>query len=211
MTDKRTRAIVTVGDGRGFIVEGPLGRVVITAAHCLPHLPPAHAAAYTGEKTYADLLGPLGEKPTIWAECLFVDPVSDLAIMGTPDNQELYQQADAYDTLVASGALKIASAPRTSRAWLFSLDGKWFPCVLHAHPMALDITKAASGIMRGMSGSPIVNNSGAAVGVVCVASGADLRDCREGGPNPRLVGNLPGWLTPRVGARKAHLRHTKAV
>jgi hypothetical protein len=39
------QAVVRVGDGRGFIVglddTGMLERFVITAAHCLPHLPPA--------------------------------------------------------------------------------------------------------------------------------------------------------------------------
>ena len=74
-----------------------LGRVVITAAHCLPELPPPHRASYTKERTYADFLSPLGQEPTVWAECLFVDPVSDLAVFGSPDNQELSDEADAYE------------------------------------------------------------------------------------------------------------------
>jgi hypothetical protein len=31
--------VVTVGDGRGFVVEGGHQRYVITAAHCLPERP----------------------------------------------------------------------------------------------------------------------------------------------------------------------------
>ena len=84
-----------VGDGRGFVVERHEYRFVITVSHCLPYLPPCHLAAYLEEKPYGGLLGPIdGDKPVICAECLFVDPVNDLAILGTPDDQELCEQAD---------------------------------------------------------------------------------------------------------------------
>jgi hypothetical protein len=29
----------------------------------------------------------------VWAECLFGDPVADIAILSTPDRQEQYRQA----------------------------------------------------------------------------------------------------------------------
>jgi hypothetical protein len=36
-------AVVSVGDGRGFVVEGrERARFIITAAHCLPYVPPSH-------------------------------------------------------------------------------------------------------------------------------------------------------------------------
>ena len=108
--------VVEVSDGRGFIIEyrvqpppptRPKGfqtqppfarhRLVVTAAHCLPNLPPAHAAAFTSDRTYENLLGRLdGEKNLVWAECLFADPVADIAVLGCPDNQELGDQAHAY-------------------------------------------------------------------------------------------------------------------
>jgi hypothetical protein len=74
--------IVKVGEGRGFIVEYRVkfrhpksrlkqtrksglrttghvkNRLVVTAAHCLPKLPPSHAGAYSSDRTY-DLLGSL--------------------------------------------------------------------------------------------------------------------------------------------------------
>ena len=40
-----------------------------------------------------------------------------------------------------------------------------------------------------MSGSPILTEIGTAIGVVCTAAAP-----WEGGPNPRLTHNLPGWL-----------------
>ena len=35
----KTSAVVRVGKGRGFVVEGKRGRIVLTAGHCLPKFP----------------------------------------------------------------------------------------------------------------------------------------------------------------------------
>lgn len=102
--------------GRGFVVEGGGERFVITAGHCLTKLPPCHGSSYTSERTYKNLLGPLGGRCGVWAECVFADPVADLAILGCPDNQELSKQADAYEALVESVTpLPIADLPLKSR------------------------------------------------------------------------------------------------
>jgi hypothetical protein len=75
MNDERAapNVLLHVGDGRRFVVD----ERVITAAHCLPHQPPAHGALGLEERTYQNLLGPLGER-TVWAELLFADPIADL-------------------------------------------------------------------------------------------------------------------------------------
>jgi hypothetical protein len=62
--DQVRAAVITVGEGRGFVVEG-WDRYVITAAHCLPHLPPPASFLGANERTYKALLGPLGQEPTI--------------------------------------------------------------------------------------------------------------------------------------------------
>jgi hypothetical protein len=51
-------------------------------------------------RTFARLIDPLDEEPTAWAECLFVDSVSDLAVLGSSDGQELYEEAEAHEALV---------------------------------------------------------------------------------------------------------------
>ena len=61
---KLKRAVLRVGDGRGFVVSsrnsiGGHERIVITAAHCLPSFPPCAPAADLEAYTYRDLLGPL--------------------------------------------------------------------------------------------------------------------------------------------------------
>jgi hypothetical protein len=51
-----------------------------------------------------------------------------------------------------------------------------------------------------MSGSPILDQDGDAIGIVCVSAGFGTSDGRElgrnrrGGPNPRVTHCLPGWF-----------------
>ena len=47
-----TAGVITAGSGRGFVVEGSGERLVITAAHCLPFLPPAQSFFGPKERTY---------------------------------------------------------------------------------------------------------------------------------------------------------------
>ncbi len=115
-----TSAVLKVGDGgRGFVVETEKReRVVITAAHCLAsdgrQLPPAHPWSYTEERLYPNLLGPLKKsKPAVWAECRFADPLADIAVLASPDNQVLSDQADEYEKLIGDIApLPIVDAPK---------------------------------------------------------------------------------------------------
>jgi hypothetical protein len=73
--DAATRSLVTVDSGRGFVIQGERERLIITAAHCLPFFPPCHAISDTEKRTYQALIGPLREKPTVWVECRFADPI----------------------------------------------------------------------------------------------------------------------------------------
>lgn len=100
LSEEWTQAIVQVGGGRGFVVKTESEHLVITAGHCLPQLPPCLSFSYTHERTYARLLGRIGKEPSVWTECVFVDPVADLAVLGRPDGQELYDEARAYDALM---------------------------------------------------------------------------------------------------------------
>src|SRR5215217_4397339 len=206
--ERRKRAVLKVGDGRGFVVrkkarEGrvPSVPVVVTAAHCLPFFPPCHSPSYQGERTYRSLLGRIGEATAIWAECLFADPVADIAVLGPPDTQVLPDHADAYEELMATTlTLPRSDAPTGASAWLLSLDLRWFPCHVGHDGGLLWITEAAERIRRGMSGSPIIDENGNAIGVLC--TNRKVSDCEsfqtEDGGNARLALNLPPWLAPRM-------------
>lgn len=221
------RGVIRVGGGRGFVVEGGTTRYIITAAHCLPELPPAHGSSYTWECTYPKLLGQLGNEPTVWCECVFADPVSDIAVLAEPDNQILSEKAEAYKALVeaavpipvaepssepiAEEVARLASlgitatanyATRECPAFLLTLDNVWRPCtVRHRLNGMLTILGFKEGIARGMSGSPILAENGAAIGLMCLGTGGPGDDRpSEGGPQPWLMGNLPGWLLAQLKA-----------
>jgi hypothetical protein len=89
------RALLTVGEdgGRGFVVEALNGdRYIITAAHCLPGMPLPHP--WASDTRIWRVLAALGKKPNVFAECFFVDPVADIAVLGASDIEELSQQCE---------------------------------------------------------------------------------------------------------------------
>ncbi len=209
--DIAREAVVTVGDGRGFIMETTYSiqkrhvasRVIVTAAHCLPHLPPAASFVFSHEKTYMNLLGPLGHsKPAVTAECLFVDPITDLAVLGAPDGEQFPNAPQAFEDLTESvQVLPLGDMrARSATGWLLSLDGHWGKCKVEALPsygltqQTLWITEATGGMMGGMSGSPILLDNGKVLGVLSASSEPRVGRCTEGGPQARLAHCLPSWL-----------------
>jgi hypothetical protein len=173
------------------------------------------------EATYSKILAPLDQEPMVMAELAYVDPIADIAVLRAPElayDDPIAGNFPDFNKLVYDdelSALSLGDIARysggdkvtvTEPAWLLALDGHWFPCearatsylgLTHAGvPIGfglLELTKATDGVMPGMSGSPILNKHGEAIGVVCLSGGKDERRT-EGGPNPRLLGNLPGWL-----------------
>jgi len=195
-------AIVTVGAGRGFVVEGlhNKARLVVTAAHCLPHLPPAHPFSFSEERTYGALVGPRESEPTVMAECLFVDPIADVAVLGEPDNQSVPEEWDAYLAFVESvSALRVGVVSAPGEAWLLTLNGEWKSCAVrvsseYTPARALTLVSAAAGNVPGTSGSPIIGADGRAIGVVSVGSqSGGVIDLEQSG-QPLLASTLPLWL-----------------
>jgi hypothetical protein len=191
-----------VDTGRGFVLRDSDGRrLIITAAHCLPFLPPSHSKSYLEERTYRSLIAPLGKPPDIWAQCLFVDPVADIAVLGPPDDQQLSEQQEAYVSTVRIRPLSVSDPRPDMSVWLLLLKGELFQCRFRyfGRP-GFYITDAAQDIEPGTSGSPILADDGSAVGVVCVAgyiNESGVRMLTECGPQPVLTQNLPGWLCCR--------------
>jgi hypothetical protein len=191
-------AIIRVGDGRGFLVErAPWPHRVITAAHCLPYLPPAHPASYTHERTYANLLGPLNGALAVWAECLFVDPIADLAVLDSPDGQVLYDESEAYETFMENRpTLRIGALMEACPAWLLTLGGEWERCLVEPgiRGRSLTVIDAIHGHAPGTSGSPILTEDGHAVGLISVGSetGGKVQVRQPG--QPVLTNDLPAWL-----------------
>jgi hypothetical protein len=179
--------VVRVGGGRGFVVRfrfkrwlpafrQEAGRYVVrtelrivTAAHCLPKLLPPHAWSHLEERTYKNLVGVLGKKRNVWAECLFADPIADIAVLGCPDNQELSDQADAYNALVESVKPLKLGEPELEKGsgWPLSLDKpyRWLPTPTNCPNVDCLLT---GQVEAGMSGSPVLNSKGQAVAVAAI-------------------------------------------
>jgi hypothetical protein len=152
------------------------------------------------ETTYANPLAPLGEKPTVWAQCLFFDPVADVAVLGEPDNQELSDEWDNYYALVEERSPFAIAAPESGKEYMLALDGvTWKPTTLELH-MTFGGNALSSGeTLGGQSGSPILNAKGHAVALVSVGSETTVNGVRpqeqhRNGPQPILKLALPPWL-----------------
>jgi hypothetical protein len=197
--DELIGSVLEVGDGRGFVVLANGTPYVITAVHCLPSPPPPRLALE--EETYQRLIGPLGADQSVAAACVFADPVADLAVLGPPDSQALGDERDHYMALLSAlPPFDIAAPPPRSRvrmpgepprfipdkisfpARVLSLDGAWVDCVTHYLGAPLVIENDGF-VVPGMSGSPLIGASGAAVGVLRTNYFAAC-----------LWDSLPGWL-----------------
>jgi hypothetical protein len=213
--------VVKVGGGRGFVIEHRIcanipdfetvqsrkrshsvkSRLVVTAAHCLPHLPPAHACPHLEERTYQDLLRSLdGTKSGVWSECLFADPVADIAVLGCPDEQVLYEEADAYRALTDNVPTLAIAEALSGRGLLLALDGvRWIPTTIRIVSGIYGTLLSIDPPDAGMSGSPILNDAGRAVGIVAVGpetvtkSRERLKN-EEAGPQPILMLDLPARI-----------------
>ena len=207
--EKPKGTVLTVGEGRGFVVEHRGEHLVVTASHCLPWLPSGFGIVYSEQHVYRKMLGPLGSAPTVACECLFVNPVGDVAVLGVPDTQSFSDEVDAYRALLEYATpFRITEAPEKGRGFLLSLEGEWFGCQVEwmkSIDGPLWVSKLAQSIEGGMSGSPIVSENGNAIGIVATSvmeKGKDAATDEFGASNPRLMRDLPLWLLRAQTMRK---------
>jgi hypothetical protein len=215
-------AVVRVGDGRGFIVGAGYKSYIVTAAHCLPerarHLYP-HLGNGINELLVKNLIGPLAPKRherKIWAELCGLSQTDDLAVFCEPDNQAfgLGDEPERYRQFTDRGVLAVAPSPAVVQPYLWEWPGRWpgrydtattVPPV-DAFVLGLDLTWKPCTVYNtgrfltllgvpiegGMSGSPILNAEGAAIGVISTGN----ESYRHPGDNthPSLMDCLPPWL-----------------
>jgi hypothetical protein len=205
--DQWLKGVITVGNGHGFVVGRPKSRrYVITAAQCLPFLPSATSGFSTAERTYSGLLGPLGGKCAVATECLFVDPIANIAVLGCPQEFNSDEVAVAYIALTDEsvplpiGDLRFYQReggypPKRTPGWLLSLQNRWFRCEVTAvRGMGVCINNAEEEINNGMIGAPIVIDNGSAIGSLCIAPQDTGHAVWWGHYCPSLIGDLPARL-----------------
>jgi hypothetical protein len=173
--------VITVGEGRGFVARGPnRENLIVTTVECLSIIP-------SDLSEIPHLLGRLGAAPFLSATCLFVDPISGVAILGP------FDPGDYFDFMRELVPLDIAEAKdyRTP-AFLLSLAKRWTGCFASGDGHhSVFISGFEYPIADGMSGSPVLDADGRAIGVVRVDDGSRHRTM---GGGPKLTDCLPGWF-----------------
>ena len=213
-------SLLRVGYGRGFVVAGyewPVDRYVITAAHCLLTIPRHQTRSCKSlhdeqhqDMTLPGLVGPLDDEAMLEAECIYIDPTADIAVLSCPSPRAFEEEPDEAEAdlalIDAVVPLKLGdSGPLyKSPAYLIALDGRLVGCVVRHDNTAnsLWIEAAIGSIADGMSGSPVLSREGKAIGIVASSHQDDdlFPMFRGGGRAIPLVANLPGRLLMEMGA-----------
>ena len=183
-------------NGLGVLVTGPddglaFNKWIITAAHCIHH--DSEGGMVLGDY-YLEKVRITDAEFTV--RPLAVEPVSDIAIVGAPDNQEFGNEADAF-LAICDG---IEPVPVCQREYKF---GEKFPVHVWTHkgtwitgeatswsPQALWMIDPDQGIESGTSGGPIINDDGELVGIVSNAS-----DVIEDGITEDGLSSYEGYIT----------------
>jgi hypothetical protein len=123
-------------------------------------------------------------------------------VLGAPDNQQLYEEADAFENLVDNCRPLSIGKAQNGDGWMLSLDNRWVRAriaVCGSWNTSLEIDPTEGG----QSESPILGRSGHAVGMIVV--GHETQDRKTGKTtnersvgNPVLMRSLPGWLLKLV-------------
>jgi hypothetical protein len=203
--DIAKRAVIRVGGGRGFIASAGGERKIVTAAHCLPfdRLPTPHLSNSVCELTFRRIIGRLTAKRlTIWGELCAYSLTDDFAVLSEPDGECGEKHCMRYENFTQQ-AMPIGQSPDAvaphlwltqagSPAWTLSLTGEWQKCIVYNGGRFLTLDADAK-IESGMSGSPIINEKGAAVGVISTGSSGVGEN-----HHPSLSDCLPPWLMRKL-------------
>jgi len=182
--------------GQGVLVRNNL---IITAAHCIDF-------RIEGEMVLGDYF--IEEIKTGERELkvtpLAVEPVSDIAVLGSLDDQVFNKEAEDFEKFCEH--TKPVPLCRSNfelfqkfRVYIYNSSEKWvtgsaMQCREDAQTLSVE---AEEQIEDGASGAPIINDSGDLVGIVSNFSVAQAQHKSQGRvPRPNLA--LPVWVCRRI-------------
>jgi hypothetical protein len=191
--DRAKRAIVQVGQyGRGFMCH----QNIVTVVSCLPRLPAFNPFAPEHSFEFKSILGRLGESPSISATCEFADIISNVAVLREIPLDYGRHQLVNWEVSYRIGEPRkprVAGGPVHQDVWILSPEATWIKCRAENSGLGIHISNVPFELDRQSSGSPIVDEEGTAIGIVCAPVRQGLRYA-WGDPHPVTSWCLPGWL-----------------
>ena len=181
--------------GQGFIVHGGY---ILTAAHCVPWSGQGQMPLRFGYYFLVNMITADGQRLT--GQVVAVEPVSDIAVIASPDNQTFPKEAEAFDLFAQS----VNPLPLSSKEFPFGQPfqihilthtGDWLSgeASQWAENAPTLVTETDPAIEGGTSGSAVLSDTGEVLAVVSTVGNSG--DGSAGiGSNARPCQSLPVWV-----------------
>ncbi len=186
-------------NGQGVLVAGNL---ILTAAHSIDwdsDNPMVLGDHFTVEINTSK--GPLRATP------LAIDPVSDMAALGSLDNLKEEIKFDEFceNTNVIPLCYDDFPVGQPFVVYVYTHKKKWVKgiakqCEKDAQCFFIETEDKIEG---GTSGGPIVNEAGELVSIVSLFGDQSDEHCKCEGPNPRPHLTLPNWVLNKIARNRA--------
>jgi S1-C subfamily serine protease len=191
---------LTEKGGCGVLVPGGF---ILTATHCIDWSGTGQMAM--GEEYPTEIKTPDGAKFRVGV--LACDPVSDIAVLGELDNQNFYDDVEAFEewrerVKPVPLSTRLLRGQQSCPVFILTHRRKWIAARaertgMRRQPPDGSVGLTAKRIESGTSGSPIVTAEGRLYGIVS-NTGAAAADGLQCGSIPVAHLALPEWVLARI-------------
>ena len=194
---KADRAIVRLPKlgGHGVLVPGGM---ILTAAHCIDFS--TTGGMVLGDHFIEEIETHIGR---IKARPMIVEPVTDVAVLGCPDDQFFPDDADTFEKFCETTIPITLARQRIKYRHPFEVrirdkDGTWMNGIAETFNQSSPMLWIASDreIKGGASGGPILNTAGELVAIISNSSSPSAE--KSIGRCPRPLKALPVWICQEI-------------